>query len=241
MNCEDAKNLMTIGVFGEPDPADRVALEEHLRQCSSCARIFEMSAARRESFDVPDDIPMPDWEKSWEVISSRALDRSRGFRLFGLPGKWAFAAASLLVVFILGFIVGRRFLQQPSDRPVLAAAGLSEPASPFKMYAESLEPVLIDFLNRGEAERPLEIVELERKIILSMLAETRLLQSLAEQSEQSQDASLQGFLQEMESLLVSMANLKPGDRDSADLLGRTIRDRQIRFKLRELSGVKTMI
>jgi hypothetical protein len=238
MNCEEAKNMITIEVFGNPDPVERAALEEHLRRCPDCARIFEKSAVERESFDVPDDIPTPDWEKSWEAISSQALDRPRGFRLFGLSGKWAFAAASLLVVFILGFIVGRRFLQQPSDRPVLVAAGPTEPASPFKMYAESLEPVLIDFLNRGEAERPREIVELERKIIQSMLAETRLLQGLAEQS---QDVSLQGFLEEMESLLVSMANLKPGDRDSADLLGRTIRDRQIRFKLRELSGVKTKI
>jgi len=241
MNCEEARNLITIEVFGNPDPADRAALEEHLRRCPACARIFEKSAVERQPFDVPDDIPTPDWEKSWEVISSRALDRPRGFRLFGVSGKWTFAAASLLTVFILGFIVGRRFLQQPSDRPVLVAAGPTEPASPFKMYAESLEPVLIDFLNRGETEQPREIIELERKLIQSMLAETRLLQSLVEQSEQSRDASLQGFLEEMESLLVSMANLKPGDRDSADLLGRTIRDRQIRFKLRELSGVKTKI
>ncbi|MDH4272198.1 MAG: zf-HC2 domain-containing protein [Candidatus Aminicenantes bacterium] len=238
MNCEEARHLVTIEVFGNPDPDERAALEEHLRRCPDCARVFEKSPVGWEPFDVPDDIPTPDWERSWEVISGRALGRPRGFRLFGWPGKWAFAAASLVVVFILGFILGRRFLQPPSERPILAEVNPSEPASPFKMYAESLEPVLTDFLNRGEAERPQEIVELERRIIQSMLAETRLLQVLAEQSEA---VSLQGFLEEMESLLVSLANLKPGDRDSADLLGRTIRDRQIRFKLRELSGVKITI
>jgi len=238
MNCEAARNLITIEVFGNPDPVERAALEEHLRRCPDCARIFEKSAVERHPLDVPDDIPTPDWEKSWEVISSQTLDQPRGFRPFGLPGKWAFAAASLLAVFILGFILGRRFLQQPSDRPILAAAGRSEPALPFKVYAESLEPVLTDFLNRGEAERPRDIVELEQKIIRSMLAETRLLQGLGEQS---QDGPLQGFLEEMEFLLVSMGNLKPGDRDSADLLSRTIRDRRIRLKLHELSGVKTVI
>ena len=71
-----------------------------------------------------------------------------------------------------------------------------------------------------------------------MLAETRLLQSLAETS---RDISLKGFLEEMESILLSLANLKPGDRDSADLLDRTIRDRRIRSKLRELSGVNAVI
>ena len=238
MNCEEAKNLITIEVFGDLDPVERAALEEHLRRCPDCARIFEKSAVGQEPFDIPDNIPTPDWEKSWEFISSQALDQPRGFRIIGVPGKWAFAAASLLAVFILGFILGRRFLQRPADRPILTAAGQSEPALPFKVYAESLEPVLTDFLNRGEGERPREIVELEQKIIRSMLAETRLLQDLAEQS---QDVSLQGFLEEMEFLLVSIGNLKPGDRDSADLLGRTIRDRQIRLKLRELSGVKTAI
>lgn len=238
MNCEAARNLITIEVFGNPDPAERAALEEHLRRCPDCAKAFERLPVGRHPFDVPDDIPSPDWEKSWEAISSQALGRPRGFRLLPGPGRWAFAAASLLAVFILGFVLGRRFLQQPYDRPFLAEAGRSGPVLPFKVYAESLEPVLTDFLNRGETERPREIVELERKVIRSMLAETRLLQGLAERS---QDVSFRGFLEEMEFLLVSMDNLKPGDRDSADLLSRTIRDRQIRLKLLELSGVKTAL
>jgi hypothetical protein len=71
-----------------------------------------------------------------------------------------------------------------------------------------------------------------------MLAETRLLQGLAATS---RDDSLKGFLDEMESILLSLSNLHPGDRASADLLDRTIRGRGIRSTLRELSSTKTAI
>jgi hypothetical protein len=239
MNCHEAKNMITIGVFGgEPDSSERAALEDHLKTCVSCARIFERWMRQRVSFNVPDDIQLPDWEKSWQAVSGRALDHGKTFRLFGIPQKWVFAAASLITVFVLGFFAGRRFLRQPAGQPLPLTIEASAAAFPFERYAETLEPVLIDFMNRGKTERPQELVELEQRIIQSMLAETRLLESL---TEKSQDAALQSFLEEMESLLVSMSNLKPGDQESADLLDRTIRERQIRFKLGELSAVKITI
>jgi hypothetical protein len=233
MNCEEAKNMMTIGVFGTLAAEEKANLDEHLRNCPSCARLFEKSKASWTSFEVPDDHPQPDWEKSWDVIAARALGRPKNWRLFGLPGRWAVAAASLLVVFALGYFAGRRYLR-PSAGPAASLLAAAAEPSPLFRYAESLEPVLIDFLNRGKTERPKEFVDLERKIIQSMLAETRLLQALAASS---QNEELGAFLEEMESILLSLANLKPGDRDSADELDRTIRERRIRSKLRELSSV----
>jgi hypothetical protein len=232
MNCEEAKNMMTVGVFGTLAPEEKTLLDEHLRNCPSCARLFEKTKASWASFEVPDDCPHPDWEKSWDVIAARALGRSKTWRLFGVPGRWAVATASLLVVFALGFLAGRRFLKPPTGPAASILAAAAEP-SPLLKYAESLEPVLIDFLNRGETERPKEFADFERKIIQSMLAETRLLQALAASSPNTE---LGAFLEEMESILLSLANLKPGDRDSADELGRTIRERRIRTKLRDLSS-----
>lgn len=232
MNCEEAKNMMTVGVFGTLAPEEKTLLDEHLRNCLSCARLFEKSKASRSSFEVPDDHPHPDWEKSWDIIAARALVRPKTWRLFGIPGRRAVAAASLLVVFALGYIAGRRFLKPPAGPAASLPAAAAEPSPLFK-YAESLEPVLIDFLNRGETERPKEFADLERKIIQSMLAETRLLQALAASS---RNAELGAFLEEMESILLSLTNLKPGDRDSAGQLDRTIRERRIRSKLRDFSS-----
>ncbi len=238
MNCDEAKNIMTVRFFGELSPAERAALEEHLRDCPGCARISEVTEGRRETRDLPDGAPQPDWERSWEVIAGRAFRRPRAAGLFGLPGRWVAAGAALLAVFILGYLAGRR-PSVPSTGPVLSsgaktAAGLSSLGG----YIDTAEAVMIDFLNRGEGERSREAADLERKIYRSMLAETRLLQSLAEPSP---DASLKAFLDEMESILLSLSNLDPGDRESADLLDRAIRGRGIRSKLRELSGVKTVI
>jgi len=232
MNCEEAKNMMTVGVFGTLSAEEKAILDEHLGNCPSCARIFEKEKASWPSFDVPDEGPHPDWERSWDVIAARALGRPKTWRLFGVPVRWAVAAASLLVVFALGYFAGRRYLKPPAGPAASLLTAAAEP-SPLISYADSLEPVLIDFLNRGKTEQPQEIADLERRIVRSMLAETRLLQALAASSKNDE---LGAFLEEMESILLSLANLKPGDRDSADELDRTIRERRIRSKLRDLSS-----
>lgn len=233
MTCDEARNLITISVFGAPDPAAAAALADHLGRCPMCARILERSAPRRISLDVPDDIRMPDWERSWDVIARRALDDRKKFQILGIPGTWAFAATALLIVFVLGYFAGRRLLQ-PAHIPVVAQTVRPEEASPLRAYADSVEPILIDFLNRGAEAQPAVMAELKKKIMRSMIEETRLLKSLAEQS---RDVALGNILDELETALLSLSNLKPGDRESAELLDRTIRDRRMRYKLRELSGV----
>jgi hypothetical protein len=237
MNCDEAKNTMTIRFFGELNPDERIALESHLRDCPDCARIAETLKRRNAELRLADAPPQPDWEKSWEVIAGRSFDRLRPGRLFGFPAKWVPIAASLLAVFILGAIVGRKLLFPPAP-PLLSSRPAAGEISSLGGYLDTAEAVVIDFLNRGASAKSREVAGLEQTIYKSMLAETRLLQSLAEKSE---DVVLKGFLDEMESLLLSLSNLKPGDRDSADLLDRTIRGRGIRAKLRELSNAKATL
>ncbi len=232
MNCEEAKNMMTVGVFGTLKSEEKAMLDEHLGNCPSCARLFEKAKASWTPMDVPDDGSHPDWEKSWDVIAARALPRRKAWRFLGVPGQWAVAAASLLVVFILGYIAGHRFLQSPAG-PETSFLAASDDSSPLLRYAESLEPVLIDFLNRGEAERPPQFSDLAQNILRTMLTETRLLQALAASS---RNPELGAFLEEMETILLSLANLNPGDRDSANALDRTIRALRIQSKLRDFSS-----
>jgi hypothetical protein len=238
MTCDEAKNLITIGILEDLDPADDAALREHLGVCPSCARDSECSAELRNSSRIAVEPRMPDWEKSWKVIADRALPSPRkGFRLIQRPWAWAAAAAAFLTVFVLGYFAGGRFLRK-SPEPIFASAAATATASPLPAFADSLEPVLIDFLNRGETPLPSEIRELREKSIRSLVSEAR---RLKKQAEESMNDSLWGFLDEMENILFSLANLKPGDRESAKLLDRMIRERQMRSKLRELSGVKTTL
>jgi len=238
MTCDDAKNLMTIDILGDLDPADTAALKDHLARCPSCARAFERSAALRKATRPVQEPRLPDWEKSWEVIARESLPSGRTRSRFSLrPAIWASAGAALLAVFVLGYMAGRRILR-PVPQPVLFAAAAAETVTPLQTFADAMEPVLTDFLNRGTAAPPRGMLEAREKSIRALLSETRLLKGLAEET---RDEPLWNFLDELESVLVSLSNLKPGDRDSADLLDRTIRDRHMRTKLREMSGVKTTL
>ena len=235
MNCDEAKNIITIGVFGDPDPAEAAALEDHLRRCPSCAKAFERAAVLRPSSSAaPGDLPRPDWNRSWDVISRRAFGGRKKLRIFGLPGSWVFASAALLAVFILGFIAGRRFLK-PAPETVFAEAALPAEATPFQAYADALEPILTDFLNRGATKLPEDAAGLRNRVLRSMIEETRLLKELAKRSV---DAEWDGFLDELENVLICLSNLKTGDRESADRLEQIIRNRGVRSRLRELSDAK---
>ncbi len=238
MNCDEARTLVTIDVFGTLDTSDRRALDEHLRICPACARVAEKTAGVREAFGVPDDLPQPNWEQSWNVIAARVFDRPTRFWQLGIPRGWVLAAASLVVVFVLGVLAGRRLPLQPAPGPAeetTTARTVPAPAerpSALRRYADAVEPVLVEFTGRGATPLPPEASETQHRMLRSMIEETRMLRKLAARAG---DAELEALLDEMEPLLVSIANLRPGDQGSADQLKRVIREHEIRTKVRELA------
>jgi hypothetical protein len=235
MTCDEAKNLIAIDILGDLDPAEESGLKAHLAECPACARAYARTSSLRLSARRADEPRFPDWGKSWDVIARESFPEKRtGFRSFGRPWGWAYAATAFLAVFVLGYFAGRHYLGKGPE-PMAAVNLPAGSASPWEAFADSLEPIFIDFLNRGETSPPPEIRDLREKSIHALVSETRLLKSLAERSG---DETLWNFLDELENILVSLSNLKPGDRESAALLERTIRDREMRSKLRELSGVK---
>jgi hypothetical protein len=230
MNCEKTKNLISIGIYGKLTPEQRRELDAHIKGCPECARLAEKSAPlldqRRE-----EETPPPDLDKSWRVISAETLERRRP-RMTKPMRKWALAAASLLVVFILGYFAGKMVLSGGKELPSGGAAIPSLTA-----YADNLRPVLINFVNSRE-EAPPEIRKLESRIISDMLQQTRMLKDLAAQTGYRERLEL---LQDLEFILISMDNLQPDDRESARHLARMIRDKDISLKLRELITYQSTI
>jgi hypothetical protein len=230
MNCQKAKDLITIGIFGKLTPEQRRELDDHIKDCPECARLAEKSAPlldrRREK-----EAPPPDLDKSWRAISAETLERRRP-RVVKPVRKWALAAASLLVVFILGYFAGKMVLSDGKEIPSGSAAIPSLTA-----YADNLRPVLINFLNSRE-EAPPEIRKLESRIIGDMLQQTRMLKDLAARAG---DRGKLELLQDLEFILISMNNLQPDDRESARHLARMIRDKDISLKLRELITYQSAI
>lgn len=230
MNCKKAKDLIAIGIFGKLTPEQRGELDDHIKDCPECARLAEKSAPlldrRRE-----EEAPPPDLEKSWRVISARTLERRRPLVIKPVR-KWAFAAAFLLMVFILGYFAGKMVL---SDGKKLQSSSSAIPS--LTVYADNLRPVLINFVNSREEATP-EIRELESRIISDMLRQTRMLKDLAARAGDRERLEL---LQDLEFILISMNNLQPDDRESARHLARMIRDKDISLKLRELISYQSAI
>jgi len=228
MNCDEAKDFMTVGVFGRLSPEQRKRLLEHVRDCPECRLRFERMTALMDRLSDSNDIPLPDPERSWAVIADRVLP-GRSSRAVSPMRRWAPAAAALLAVFVLGYFAGRRFLApSPSSSDQLHTP--AEDRS-FSTYADSLRPVLIDFLNRDGRESPENIQRLKSGIIRDMLNRTRLLRGIAARGE---DPALQDLLMDLEFFLTALDNLRPEDRETARHLAGLIRDREIPLRLREL-------
>lgn len=238
MNCEESKNLMTVSVYGKLTLSEKAKLDEHLRECQKCARIYEKSAQLSQQFDKKEDIPLPNKEKSWQIISTKAFQRKRGWKVFFPYKKLALAASALVVVFILGFIVGKQFFFPGSDKIQPESTALRGYDSPIQRYAENLELILVSFMNRTDAQRQEEISEVEKKVIKDILVQTRLLKYLVSQRD---DPYLQQLLEDVELIMIGISNLKPQDQDSADQLTRLIRENEIKFKLKTLITSKTTI
>jgi hypothetical protein len=109
MNCEESKNMIAISLYGKLTPTETAQLERHLRECPRCAGIQEKSAQWSQLFDEKNDLPLPDKEKSWQIISDRAFKRKGGWLGRLAPKKPAFQFASVLFILAAGFAAGYFF------------------------------------------------------------------------------------------------------------------------------------
>ena len=179
------------------------------------------------------EIPSPDLEKSWSVISEQTMARRRFPRIIPAQ-KWILAVSSLLIVFVLGYFAGKEVLKiEQKGFPPESMTPLS-----LASYADRLKPVLVNFINQDKKETPDKIRRLEKEIIRDMLLQTRLLKELASHNGNTERTEL---LQDMEFILVSMSNLESEDREVARHLARMIQEKNISLRLKELITERSSI
>jgi hypothetical protein len=106
MNCDEYKNLITISVFGELTPEEKTCLEAHLRNCPGCTNLYERSGKLSDLSKQKDNIPLPDKEKSWQIISAKALKRKGSWFERFAPQKSIFQYAFVLLLLVVGFAAG---------------------------------------------------------------------------------------------------------------------------------------
>ena len=226
MNCNKFRDLIVVSIYGKLTDQEKGDFDDHRRECEKCEALYKTTAEFAGIYEDKNDIPLPDWEKSWSVISDKAFRKKRFGFSFVPSVRFAAAAAAVVVVFAVGLFAGRTLF----DRPVLETA--PRHVLPIQQYAENLEPLLVNFTNRSEEQTSEDYSEVELRILTDMLAQTRLLKYLAEQRGDEFQIKL---LEDLEFVLVDITNLRPGDREPVDQLKRLIKEKDLRYRLKNFS------
>lgn len=106
MNCDESKNLMTVSVFGKLTSSENTQLEEHLRDCSACSSLLEKVGKMSHLINEKEDIPLPNKEKSWQIISAKAVKRKGGWLEGIIPKRPVFQLSYALLLLVVGFTAG---------------------------------------------------------------------------------------------------------------------------------------
>lgn len=237
MNCHEFEEILIRQTYGKSVPSQMDNLVSHIKACATCARQYEQIIHSRNQFERRDDVHIPDWEKSWCKIADRAL-KKKPKRPFYIPSpRFAFAAAAVVVVFLIGFFVGKNYFFKKSDEYLFLSGADRQYTSPFQSYARSVGLALINFMNPNDQLSEEEILAFEEKITSNILIQTRLLQQLISQRE---DPYMRDLLEDLEFILVSISNLRPEDKDAAKQLKQFIRKNRLNNRLSLLTSKKTI-
>ncbi len=106
MNCEESKNLMTISVYGKLTSSEKSRLEAHLQECAGCAGQYEKVRELSNLFTEKEEVPLPDMEKSWRIISADVFKRRPRWPAPYASRRPAFRFSFALSLLILGFAAG---------------------------------------------------------------------------------------------------------------------------------------
>jgi hypothetical protein len=106
MNCDDSKNLMTVSVYGKLTTAEKSWLEAHLQECRGCSGRYERVKKLNNLFTEKKDVPPPDMEKSWRIISADLFKRRRGRTAPFAMKRPVFGFSLALFLLIIGFVAG---------------------------------------------------------------------------------------------------------------------------------------
>jgi hypothetical protein len=183
--------------------------------------------------DTGDDIPVPDWEASWREIQQRTAKKHwrLPFVFTWSSRRLATAAVTIAVVFVVGVLAGRAlFSPGPGPSTPDIEQGFGGVAS-VAAYTATLEPLLIDFMNTRGGPVDEEVADLTRRVVADMLAQTRILKRAAYRNG---DDTLYFLLDDVELVLISIANLGGQNGDVADQLDRVIKEKAIMTRLKQL-------
>jgi len=116
-------------------------------------------------------------------------------------------------------------------------AGQYQDIASVPVYLQTVEPLLVDFVNNSDRRAPEETAQVTAHVVAEMLSRTRFLKAAAVRSG---DWKLYDLLDDVEMALISIANLGGQNGEIASQIERFIRDEALIPKVRALASSGTI-
>jgi hypothetical protein len=229
MTCKKYKDKIVLHLYGEMGDEEAKKLTDHIARCSDCAGEYEYT---KKVFQVLDetkieDVPEANWEKCWNTIDVGIQGKERRKKSFLLFPKWAYASAALLVVFVVGFFLGRiAFIQPFKKSPALLEGSQSAMYPSLQEHFESLKPVLVEFANYTSSPGN-GTITIDKNIVRSLIIQNILLKRMIAH----EDPSTREILEDVDLVLREIANQEGDDARTLSMIKELIQDRGILYEI----------
>ena len=228
MKCKKYEEKIILYLYGELDESDKAEVESHVKECPACLEDLEYTKKVFKLVDEnKEEIPEANWEKCWREIGTGTQVEPRRQKSFLLVPRWVYAAAVLLVVFVLGALIGRHWLFSPQESPLESGISQGSMNLALNEYINELKPILIDYANYTSPEKGGETILIDEKIVRSLLIQNLLLKDFVAKS----DPSLAPFLEDLDIILKELSNMQKGDELTPSMIKELIHEREILFKM----------
>ena len=231
MACKKHKyrELIVLHLYGELGENEVKNLMAHIEECAECAEEYAYTQKVFQVLDETktDDIPEANWEKCWNTIDVGIQGKERKKKSFLLYPKWVYAAASLLIVFTVGFFFGRLALFKTGKSSQIKLEGSQMAMYPdIQEHFESLKPVLVEYANYTASPDNGKIT-IDKKIVQSLIIQNILLKRMIAE----EDPSLKEILEDVDLVLREIANQEGDDVDALTMIKELIQKRGILYEL----------
>jgi hypothetical protein len=245
MKCKKCKENIVLMLYGELTEKDKSEVMDHIEVCPECAEEWESTKGVFVLLDETkeESIPEVDWDRCWSAIQTdivegpsekrgrrREKEKEKEKRFFMRPG-WVYAAASVVVIFVLGMFIGRFWLTSDVQTAAVSSAQASGSSEYIKQslneHLETLKPLLVSYANYSAEENGREMMTLDKEIVKNLLIQNYLLKKLLVES----DPSTAELLEDLDLVLREIKNMPNDDKWAQSQVKEFIHEREILFKM----------
>lgn len=229
MACKKYREKIVLLLYGELGENDAKNLMVHIKECAECAEEFAYTKKVFQVLDETktDDVPEANWENCWNTIDVGISSKERKKKSFLLYPRWAYASAALLIVFTVGFFLGRiAFLQPGKSSPVQLEGSQSALYPSIQEHFESLKPVLVEYANYTASPEN-GTITIDKNIVRNLIIQNILLKRLIA----DEDPSTREILEDVDLVLREIANQEGDDAHTLSMIKELIQERGILYEL----------